>query len=279
MSTYMNPMLSNPDELTTQRFYLRKIEGADILLADETNFFKQELHKWAPVAPEPPPKTSISLSTRKPRPTKQQKLMYALGINDPADLPEHMRPRQLSANKRKNSDAHARQPHPHSSATGSRSHTPSGFPHHSPMVDTSNPDTSIPPMSASSAAFDFNDMGMSSSLRQDNTYTPNDPFGEAPAFRQTSPKASAMDPALFSTPVYARAEQMVSPLVNTFGSGAANPDSGGAASQTGAMDSMFADLTNQDDSIGPHGTDGAEADVDGQAFVSQFLHEDGEDKP
>ncbi|EOD44979.1 putative phd transcription factor protein [Neofusicoccum parvum UCRNP2] len=90
IASYVNPLLSSPDELTTQRFYLRKLEGADILLAQETNFFRQELHKWAPVAPEPPPKVEYSLSTRKPRPTKQQKMMAQLGIDNPDDLPQHL---------------------------------------------------------------------------------------------------------------------------------------------------------------------------------------------
>ena len=88
---YINPMMSSPDELTTQRFYLRKLEGADILLTEEINFFRQELHKWAPVADKPPPILQASLSTRKPRPTKQQKLMQQLGISNPDDLPPHLR--------------------------------------------------------------------------------------------------------------------------------------------------------------------------------------------
>lgn len=73
MRPYINPVMTNPEEVTTQRFYLRKIEGAEILLGFETNFFRQELHKWAPIAPDPPPVLEQSLSTRKPRPTKQQK--------------------------------------------------------------------------------------------------------------------------------------------------------------------------------------------------------------
>jgi [histone H3]-trimethyl-L-lysine4 demethylase len=88
---YINPLMSNPDELTTQRFYLRKLEGGDIFLSNEINFFRQELHKWAPVAPQPPP---ISLSTRKRRSTKQQKLMSQLGITNPEDLPQHLRTKQ-----------------------------------------------------------------------------------------------------------------------------------------------------------------------------------------
>ena len=104
---YTNPVMVTPDEVTTQRFYLRKIEGADILLAFETNFFRQELHKWAPVAPEPPPILEISLSTRKPRPTKQQKMMAQLGIDNPEDLPQQFRAKHYTFKSRKSSDAHS----------------------------------------------------------------------------------------------------------------------------------------------------------------------------
>jgi [histone H3]-trimethyl-L-lysine4 demethylase len=86
--------MSTPEELSVQRFYLRKIEGADVLLTDETNFLHQELHKWAPVAPEAPKMIDASLSTRKPRPTKQQQLMAQLGITNPDDFPPHFKPKQ-----------------------------------------------------------------------------------------------------------------------------------------------------------------------------------------
>ena len=66
---------------------MRKVEGADVLLAEETNFLRQELHKWAPVAPVAPPIIEASSSTRKPRPTKQQKEMKRLGLTNPEDLP------------------------------------------------------------------------------------------------------------------------------------------------------------------------------------------------
>ncbi|KAF3927282.1 hypothetical protein ABW20_dc0110367 [Dactylellina cionopaga] len=78
-------------EVPTMRFYLRKIEGAEVLLAQEHNFLRAELHRWMPVAPEPPPVLSASLSTRKPRPTKQQKLMMSLGIENPEELPVQLR--------------------------------------------------------------------------------------------------------------------------------------------------------------------------------------------
>ncbi|KAB5531287.1 PLU-1-like protein-domain-containing protein [Coniochaeta sp. 2T2.1] len=89
---HCNPVLSgSASEAETQRFYLRKIEGAEILLSYETNFFRQELHKWSPVAPEPPPVLEVSKSTRKPRPTKLQKLLQQYNVDDPDDLPEHVK--------------------------------------------------------------------------------------------------------------------------------------------------------------------------------------------
>lgn len=66
IAQYCNPLLSTEAEVETQRFFLRKLEGAEILLTHETNFFRQNLHKWCPVAPEAPPMLQVSLSTRKP---------------------------------------------------------------------------------------------------------------------------------------------------------------------------------------------------------------------
>lgn len=140
MRPYTNPVMTTPDEVTTQRFYLRKIEGAEVLLSYETNFLRQELHKWAPVAPTPPPVLDQSLSTRKPRPTKQQKLMAELGVSDPSELPPQFRTKQHTFPKpRKISDANSNKSHqplqpapqqrnrsdtPHSSSTGGdNSHT------------------------------------------------------------------------------------------------------------------------------------------------------------
>ncbi len=91
ISMYCNPILSTASEAETQRFYLRKIEGAEILLAYETNFFRQEVHKWSQVAPEAPPVIEDSKSTRKPRPTKLQKLLHQYGVDDPDHLPEPVR--------------------------------------------------------------------------------------------------------------------------------------------------------------------------------------------
>lgn len=129
VSQYINPLMSSPDELITQRFYLRKLEGAEILLADEINFFRQELHKWAPVAPSPPPILENSLSTRKPRPTKQQKLMNQLGITNPEDLPENMKTKthQLGKTKPTEPVKPELQPAPGQSDTPPGEPRPSGF--------------------------------------------------------------------------------------------------------------------------------------------------------
>lgn len=86
-----NQLCRTIEEMPEMLFYLRKIEGAEVLLAYETNVFRQVLHKWQPIAPEPPPILDQSLSTRKPRPTKQQKLMKELGVEKPEDLPPHLR--------------------------------------------------------------------------------------------------------------------------------------------------------------------------------------------
>ncbi|KAK5656708.1 hypothetical protein OQA88_4255 [Cercophora sp. LCS_1] len=108
INSYCNPVLATASEAETQRFYLRKIEGAEILLAFETNFFRQELHKWSPVAPEPPPVLEVSKSTRKPRPTKLQKMLLQYGVEDPDDLPESVKGKANSL-KRKALNAEAAQ--------------------------------------------------------------------------------------------------------------------------------------------------------------------------
>ncbi|KAM0328590.1 hypothetical protein ACHAQA_004998 [Verticillium albo-atrum] len=103
-----NPLVSTKSEADTQRFYLRKIEGAEILLAYETNFFRQELHKWCPVAPNAPPVLEVSKSTRKPRPTKLQKLLAQHGVDDPEDLPDNMKQKAASLiRKAQNAEAAA----------------------------------------------------------------------------------------------------------------------------------------------------------------------------
>jgi [histone H3]-trimethyl-L-lysine4 demethylase len=105
-----NQICRTSEEMPTILFYLRKIEGAEVLLAYETNIFRQDVHKWQPIAPEPPPILEQSLSTRKPRPTKQQKMMKELGVEKVEDLPPHMRKQQTV--KRKNTEPHVGRPAP-----------------------------------------------------------------------------------------------------------------------------------------------------------------------
>ncbi|KAI1176109.1 PLU-1-domain-containing protein [Nemania sp. FL0916] len=106
IGSFCNSVVNTASEADTQRFYLRKIEGAEILLSYETNFFRQELHKWSPVAPEAPPVLEVSKSTRKPRPTKLQKLLIQYGVDDPDDLPEAVKGKANSL-KRKAQNAEA----------------------------------------------------------------------------------------------------------------------------------------------------------------------------
>lgn len=119
IARYCNPLLSTEAEAETQRFYLRKLEGAEVLLAYETNFFRQELHKWCPVALEPPPILEVSLSTRKPRPTKLQKMLAEYGVDDPDDLPEHAKGKANSLRRKAaNAEAAAAAAAAHASSPG-----------------------------------------------------------------------------------------------------------------------------------------------------------------
>jgi histone demethylase JARID1 len=163
IASLMNPLMSTPDELPVQRFYLRKIEGADVLLAHETNFLRQELHKWAPVAPEAPKLIDVSLSTRKPRPTKQQKLMAQLGITNPDDLPEHLRPKQPGIKKKEKEEKKSLSTSKNSSVKGGNatdSHTPPGLPHGMPRYESeSRPSTAVPNEQDRHSVFSYDAMG------------------------------------------------------------------------------------------------------------------------
>ncbi|ORY74825.1 PLU-1-like protein-domain-containing protein [Protomyces lactucae-debilis] len=71
-------------ELPTLKFYLRKLEGAEVLLHAETNFFRRKIHEFHPIAPMPPPVIAESKSTKKPRLSKKKREeLEAAGI-DPA---------------------------------------------------------------------------------------------------------------------------------------------------------------------------------------------------
>ena len=102
VAPFCNPVMATAEEAETQRFYLRKMEGAGILLAYETNFFRQELYRWFPVAPEPPPVLDSFESTRMPRPTKLQKLMAQHGVDNPEATPQSVKVKNTF--KRKSSE-------------------------------------------------------------------------------------------------------------------------------------------------------------------------------
>ncbi|SMR56609.1 unnamed protein product [Zymoseptoria tritici ST99CH_3D1] len=130
---YVEPaMPPTADEVGVLRFYLRKIEGADILLAEETNYLRRELHKFAPVAPVPPPVIAASGSTRKPRPTKQQKLMASLGITNPDHLPTQYKMKPHVAKRKQSNTMGSQMPGSNASASppGSATPGPSGSSSH-----------------------------------------------------------------------------------------------------------------------------------------------------
>src|SRR5579859_5058762 len=52
------------------RFYLRKIEGAEVFLPNEYNFFRQAAHQLAPLTSTPPPVIEESKSLKKTKPRK-----------------------------------------------------------------------------------------------------------------------------------------------------------------------------------------------------------------
>ena len=97
MQPFLHSVGFTQAEVPIMRFYLRKIEGAELLLQPEHTFFQLELHKWHPIAPHPPTPIQVSKHTRKPRPTKQQKLLAEFGVSNPKDLPEEVRSR-INAN-------------------------------------------------------------------------------------------------------------------------------------------------------------------------------------
>ncbi|KAI4201344.1 MAG: hypothetical protein LQ346_002192 [Caloplaca aetnensis] len=224
MKPYTNPMVSTPSESDTQRFYLRKIEGAEILLTDETNFFRRELHKWVPIAPTAPPMLEMSLSTRKPRPTKQQKEMSRLGITNPDDLPQHLRtkPHTFIKQQRKTSDANSSKGHhplqpaprrgrgrsdtPNSASMGSTrdphththrlptamtsAHTESPYPAYFPSPQSNNHQTGSPAFASGPYYHNHNSHSSHSSHLDSPGFPPRSPMGRS--------GPGPLDPSLFS---------------------------------------------------------------------------------
>lgn len=195
VAPYMNDLTCTAADLPVQRFYLRKIEGADILLTKETNFFRQQLHKWAPVTEQPPPTIEMSSSTRKPRPTKQQKLMAQMGISNPDDLPDHLKSKTQRARKDSTKDSKAPknlQPAP------PESHTPPGLPRTMSVGNATQ--------AGSSSSHPY--FGGNADIPSSNTplFSTNDtdsiPRGLSPAFGAPASAdahgLSHIDPAMFS---------------------------------------------------------------------------------
>ncbi|WBW70869.1 Swr1 complex histone demethylase subunit Msc1 [Schizosaccharomyces osmophilus] len=72
-NTIQDPSRLSFEDIPIIRFFLRKLEGVEILYTEEINVFRQKLHELLPIAPLPPPFIGESRSNRKPRPTKRQR--------------------------------------------------------------------------------------------------------------------------------------------------------------------------------------------------------------
>ncbi|KAL2010572.1 hypothetical protein VTN00DRAFT_6379 [Thermoascus crustaceus] len=242
LQSFTNAACTTTEEVPTLIFYLRKIEGAEVLLAYETNFFRQEIHKWAPVAPEPPPILEQSLSTRKPRPTKQQKIMAQLGVERPEDLPPHLRSKQPA--KRKSSESHASrppplQPAPQTPGEAQRSVSAGNVPTLSSLsgAQTSQPypfsgNYSLPASDATPAFAP----GSSSSafLPHATVHSPSFPPRSPP------PQHQGLDQPLFSPTSFNRENNEGPSGVDM------NDNNPFGSSPRQNLDDVFADLTNQD---------------------------------
>lgn len=243
LQSFTNAACTTTEEVPTLIFYLRKIEGAEVLLAYETNFFRQEIHKWAPVAPEPPPILEQSLSTRKPRPTKQQKIMAQLGVERPEDLPPHLRGKQSA--KRKSSESQTSrppplQPAPQTSGEGQPSVSADNVPTLSSLSDAQTSSQPYPfsgnyslPASDSTPAFA---PGSSSSafLPHATVHSPSFPPRSPPSQDQ------GLDQPLFSPTSFNRDNNEGPSGVDM------NDNNPFGSSPRQNLDDVFADLTNQD---------------------------------
>lgn len=179
VAAYCNPVLSTRNEAETQRFYLRKIEGAEILLADETNFFRQELHKWSPVAPQAPPVIEISKSTRKPRPTKLDRLLLQHGVKDVEDLPEAVKSKGLNLKRKRQNAEMAAQAAKHAAAgtsTGGQATSPGMHSYASYYQRGTSSQPQTPGLSVASSSHAHPSRGPGSA---DSSTNPGHPYGRA----------------------------------------------------------------------------------------------------
>lgn len=255
---FCNQVGLSSDEITTLRFYLRKVEGADILLAFETNFLRQELHKWVPIAPQPPPVIQSSGSTRKPRPTKQQKLMASLGITNPDDLPPQYK---MKLQKRKASETSLSKParlEPAAPSPGSTHNTSvmqnsTPTPHMRPGLHQqhsghSTPAFSYPPSgptpSGPIVSTPYRDSPLfahSSSFTAHSTPQPVQPHGPlsrpTPSFEQSTPRfePATVNPAQFSHDPHAFPQHTSPPPPPSFGASSLNLDPALFGSSNGGL--------------------------------------------
>lgn len=235
---FTNAACTTTEEVPTLIFYLRKIEGAEVLLAYETNFFRQEIHKWAPVAPDAPPILKESLSTRKPRPTKQQKIMAQLGVERPEDLPPHLRTKLTSHSRNKSMDSQSGrsshvQPNTPTPGDGSNSDSNRGGPTLTPMSD------------APQSTYPFSANYSLPENESTPTFAPGSsaflPQPHSPSFPARSPSPhQGLNPSLFSPRPFSRDEADRPAGVDV---GNSNPF---GSSPRQNLDDVFADLTNQD---------------------------------
>jgi len=253
---YCNPLMATADESETQRFYLRKIEGAEILLTYETNFFRQELHKWSPVATEPPPILEVSKSTRKPRPTKLQKLMAQHGVDDPEALPQSVRTKTMVV-KRKPSDASLSRPQqPLQPAPGrSDSGTPTSHifptnqmfpPHSAPMSEMTAQDHSHPSPFGAFVDPPPPHFTMSPPSNASPAIAPHAFLGsgiQSPGFG--GPLASPRATGMFNDSALSRIDPAIDRTLGPNGQDIEMGDAFTSGSQ--GMTRMFDELTNQED--------------------------------
>ncbi|KAJ5104644.1 Zinc finger PHD-type [Penicillium alfredii] len=264
---FTNAACTTTEEVPTLIFYLRKIEGAEVLLTYETNFFRQEIHKWAPVAPEPPPILEQSLSTRKPRPTKQQKIMAQFGVDRPEDLPEHLRAKLANPAKRKSVDTQATQPvalqpAPASSTSNSNPPPPTTGPTLTPMTEPNN----TPYPFSANYSLPVSDSTPALPPGSSSAFLPHAAASQSPSFLPRSPTPNqGMDSSLFSPPRFGPDPQFAS------------------SSPRQNLDDVFADLTNQDVEQEPeaepientHANEALEAlDVSNGSSRAGSVHED-----
>ena len=260
MQPLINPMVTSPEEVDTQLFYLRKIEGAEVLLVRETNFFRQELHKWNPIAPDPPPVIQSSASTRKPRPTKQQKMMTKMGVERPEDLPLHLRTKHHTF-KRKSDEPHPQMAHPLQPARMSNGSGimsgPNSAGYASSQATPTITQASHIPASSGGPAFTYDNHPPFASPHHSPSYPPPSSFMSpglnSPGFAPHSPAhPPGLDSSMFSPP--------------RFASSGHGPHHGSLSAEDGVvgqhdshfaeateghgMHDMFADLTNADGDVG-----------------------------